>query len=86
MADYLITEGRMELILGRYRSDPALAARMTALPAAQFSVEAATMERFLTAVYDRFGGSEAWAVGAGVPVESIDRMRSLLLEPAGRPD
>jgi protein-tyrosine phosphatase len=86
VADYLITEGRMELILGRYRSDPAFAARMAAVPTARFSVEAATMERFLAAVYGRFGGSEAWALEAGVPAESIERMRSLLLEPAGHPD
>ena len=75
----------MELILGRYRSDPAFADRMATLPATQFGVEAATMERFLAAVHDRFGGSEPWAVEAGVPAGSIERMRSLLLEPAGRP-
>jgi hypothetical protein len=86
VADYLITESRMELILGRYRSDPALAARMAMLPAGRFSVEAATMERFLGAVDDRYGGSEAWALGTGVPPASIERMRGLLLEPAGRPD
>ncbi len=83
VADYLITAERMELILGRYRSDPGFGARMAQLPAAVFGVDAGTMERFLEVLHRRFGGSEAWAVSAGVPLVSIEHLRAALLEPAG---
>ena len=42
------------------------------------------MERFLDGSYPTAsGGARAWAVGAGVPGEALDRMVDLLLEPAG---
>ena len=83
VADYLITAGRMEPILGRYRSDPVLAERMATVPASRFGVEAETMVRFLAELDDRFGGARAWALAAGVTPQSLDRMEELLLEPAG---
>jgi protein-tyrosine phosphatase len=83
VADYLITEGRMELILGRYRSDPAFEARMAKVPPARFGVHTSTMERFLDVLHRRFGGAEAWASAVGVPPASIERMREVLLEHPG---
>jgi protein-tyrosine phosphatase len=81
--DYLITAGRMERILDRYRGDPRFVARMASVPASRFGVEAATMERFLRAVHDRFGGAAAWALGAGVSRSTLAGIESHLLEPAG---
>jgi protein-tyrosine phosphatase len=83
VADYLITADRMELILGRYRSDPAFESRMATVPASRFGVEATTMERFLDVLHQRFGGAEGWATASGVPPASIARMRALLLGPPG---
>jgi hypothetical protein len=83
VADYLVTAGRMDLILGRYRSDPVLAGRMADVPASRFGVEAETMVRFLGELDVRFGGARGWAVDAGVDPEALDRMEELLLEPAG---
>jgi protein-tyrosine phosphatase len=80
--DYIITAERMELILGRYRSDPAFAARMAQVPPGRFGVEADTMERFLDALHRRFGGAEAWATAAGVPRAAIENLRAVLLGPA----
>ena len=82
VADYVITADRMELILDRYRSDPAFADRMAEVPASRFGVEAATMERFLGELGDRFGGAREWALASGVAREDLDRMKGLLLEPA----
>lgn len=82
VADYVITAGRMELILSRYRSDPDVAARMADVPAVRFAVEAETMERFLRGLHDRYGGARAWALGAGVDADAVERMADLLLEPA----
>ncbi len=79
--DYLITEGRMELILGRYRSDPAFAERMTRLPSSRFGVMSETMVRFLGELDRRFGGARSWAVEAGLPPADIDRLAELLLAP-----
>jgi rhodanese-related sulfurtransferase len=82
VADYLITAERMELILGRYRSDPRFEERMAQVPPGRFGVEAGTMERFLEVLHGRLGGSEAWATAAGVPRASIDSLRAVLLRPA----
>lgn len=83
VADYVITAGRMELIMGRYRADPAFAARMAKVPASRFGVEASTMERFLSGLYTRFGGARAWALAAGVSESTVKRIEDLLLEPHG---
>jgi protein-tyrosine phosphatase len=80
--DYLITAGRMELILGRYRADPAFASRMATVPAYRFEVEATSMVRFLGGLHEHFGGGRGWAVDSGVAPESLDRMEDLLLESA----
>jgi protein-tyrosine phosphatase len=79
VADYVITAERMPMILDRYRSDPALAARMDQVPATRFSVEARTMERFLADLYHRFGGARGWALAAGVGADQLDRIGEQLL-------
>jgi hypothetical protein len=83
VADYLITADRLELIMGRVRSDPTYSARMAELPASRFTVEATTMERFLNGLYAGFGGARSWAMSAGVLTEDMDQMRAGLLEPGG---
>lgn len=83
VADYVITAGRMELILGRYRSDPVLRERMEKVPASRFSVTEATMVRFLDELHRRFGGAREWATTSGVSEASLDRIEELLLEPEG---
>ena len=74
--DYLITEGRMELILGRYRSDPAFADRISRVPASRFGVKSETMVGFLGELDRRFGGARAWALEAGLTQDDIDAWRN----------
>lgn len=83
VADYVITAGRMELILARYRADPAVAARMADVPAYRFSVEADTMQRFLAGLHERYGGARGWAEAAGVEPAALDGMADLLLDRPG---
>lgn len=83
VADYVVTAGRMDLILARYRSDPDVAARMADVPAYRFAVEAETMERFLAGLHDRYGGARAWALQAGVDAAAIDRLAGALLDGGG---
>ncbi len=82
VADYVVTAGRMELIVARYRADPDLAPRMAKVPPHRFTVEAATMQRFLAVLHEQFGGARAWALSSGVDAEALDRMADLLLEAA----
>ncbi len=81
VADYLITAGRMELILGRYRDDPAFAptdGQGARLPVrCRGAVHGAVPRR----LHDGFGGARAWAVDAGLAPGALDRMEDLLVEP-----
>ena len=81
VADYVITAERIQLILDRWKAEPGFAERMAKVPPSRFSVEAPTMEGFLEGVASRYGGARAWAVGAGVPEATLDRMADLLVEP-----
>jgi protein-tyrosine phosphatase len=83
VADYVLTAERIRFIMDRWRADPEFAERMAKVPASRYSVEAPTMEGFLATLAARHGGARSWAVEAGVPVESLDRMVDLLLEPVG---
>jgi hypothetical protein len=79
--DYVITAGRMEPILDRFRrSDPDAAERLAQVPPATYGVEAATMQSFLDGLSSEFGGPRAWAEEAGVPTATLDRIPELLLE------
>jgi protein-tyrosine phosphatase len=80
VTDYVVTAGRMELILARYRSDPDVAARMADVPASRFAVEAETMERFLSGLHERYGGARPWALTAGVDAAALDRLSDQLLD------
>ena len=82
VADYVVTAERLQLILERWKAEPGFTERMAKVPPSRFSVEAPTMEGFLDGVRSRWGGARAWAVGAGVPEATLDRMVGLLLEPA----
>jgi protein-tyrosine phosphatase len=82
VADYVVTAERLRLIMERWRADPEFAERMARIPASRFSVEAATMEGFLDGLEARHGGARAWALGAGVRADALDRLVDLVLEPA----
>jgi protein-tyrosine phosphatase len=79
--DYVLTATRMDLILGRLRRDPYFAGRIDDLPPSVFVVEAATMERFLDGLQEKYGGARSWAQMAGVPTDQLDVLADLLVEP-----
>jgi len=82
VADYVLTAERLAFIMDRWRADPEFAERMARIPASRFSVEAATMEGFLDGLAERHGGARAWALGAGVPEATLDRLVDEVLDPA----
>ncbi len=77
--DYVLTAGRMELIIGRLRRDPAYASRLDELPASAFTVAAESIEGFLDGVDERYGGPAAWARHAGVDDVHLEVLRDTLL-------
>jgi protein-tyrosine phosphatase len=77
--DYVLTEARMDLILGRLRRDPQYADRIDDLPPSVFLVEASTMEGFLDGLEDRYGGARKWALGVGVSEDQLETMTHLLV-------
>jgi protein tyrosine/serine phosphatase len=79
--DYVITAGRLDLIVARLRRDPVHGARMDQIPPSHLAVEISTMERFVDLLHRRLGGARAWAIGAGLDVAAADRLGELLLEP-----
>jgi hypothetical protein len=83
VADYVLTAERMPLIMERYAKDPAFAERLARTPASRFAVVADTMERFLDGLDLRFGGARGWALHAGVPAATLDRLAGLLVDPVG---
>jgi protein tyrosine/serine phosphatase len=80
--DYVLTETRIDLIRARLRRDPVYGDQIDQIPASRLSVQATTMECFLSELHARHGGARDWALAAGVAEASLDRMSAFLLEPA----
>ena len=78
VADYLITESRMEHIMARFRTER-YAQAMAAIPAVRFSVRAASIEGFLDGLAERYGGARQWALHAGLGSDDLDAISGTLL-------
>lgn len=78
--DYALTAPRVVLIVEKLLRDPLLREEVTHGNPLLLGARETTMSNFLSAVDERFGGPVAWAMGAGVPEESIERLRDLLLD------
>lgn len=81
VADYVLTNSVIHLILGRLAEDPLRAEAIAVMPARRRTVHADVMESFLGMLDRTHGGAEAWLTGAGVPATSIDALRERLLPP-----
>ena len=77
MDDYVETAAGLELILERLRG-PASGYDLRDDP--RVTIEAATMERFLDGMERDYGGAVGWARSAGIEAETLDALRSGLLE------
>jgi protein-tyrosine phosphatase len=76
--DYVQTAARLDLILERLRGRPLNEQEVPADP--RVTIEAATMERFLDGLDERYGGATGWALSAGIEVATIVALRQCLLE------
>jgi protein-tyrosine phosphatase len=78
--DYSLTAPRVVLIVEKLLRDPALRDEVAHDNPLLLGARDVTMATFLKEVDERFGGPVAWARGAGIPEESIERLRDLLLD------
>lgn len=81
VADYTVTTKNMAPVLERIRSAPVFKENGLAYaPDWIFASDPETMQGFLAGMDERYGGAEAWALGAGLAVEQIDSLRTSLLD------
>ena len=77
-ADYALTEERIEAVFGRLRGAEWFAKLAVEVPAFVFGAQAATMEKFLATLTERWGDAAAYLQSAGVEPEALERARNLL--------
>jgi protein tyrosine/serine phosphatase len=80
VADYVLTDERMQLIKDKLRRDPIQRETIDLTPPALLAAHEATMSNFLSEVDRRYGGVRAWVEGAGVASEQVERLEELVLE------
>jgi len=81
--DYVITQTRMDLIMGRVRKEPDAEDRIAEIPQFLFRAEVGTMTTFLDQLDRRFGGARKWALDAGVHESALQAMENLLVTGSG---
>jgi len=77
--DYLLSaESAAIIVRERLMPSPTYARHIATLPPEVYTAEAATMRRFLSALDERFGGAERWALDHGLTPHVLDRLRTAL--------
>ena len=76
VADYAASRERIEAILKRLRSSATYRAELAGQDPARSAPVAATMERFLQFLDERFGGAAAWLSARGLEPSDLDRLRT----------
>ncbi|SEG81598.1 Protein tyrosine/serine phosphatase [Thermomonospora echinospora] len=80
VADYAETGLRLEAILDRLRASETYAADLDSRPADSHRPEPAIMEKFLTTLDERFGGTLGWLADHGWTEDDTAALRSRLLD------
>jgi protein-tyrosine phosphatase len=84
VADYAATTDNMPGILARIRSSSFFQGNgLAAAPGWIFESTPATMRAFLAWLDEEHGGTERWAIGNGLPLSAVQRLRANLLEAPG---
>jgi hypothetical protein len=81
-AEYAAGADRMAEVFAQLRRMKSYGERLDAMPAEARVTEAATMERFLTAVDQEYGGVRQFLLAHGVAEDTLTRLREQLTEPA----
>lgn len=80
--DYTLTDDRMPGIMERIAASGPFPPDAAPLPANVGKAEARSMETFLTALRDEYGGANGWATSAGIPDDVLTSLCDTLLAPA----
>jgi protein-tyrosine phosphatase len=76
--DYSLTRERMPQVIARLEVE-ADRKRSSTLPEVMYGADPVTIERFLAAVDERFGGARGWAAEVGIDAAAIERFRAAML-------
>jgi len=82
VADYAATQERMAPIIERLASASAYHAVAEQVPAFVYEARAATMERFLILLDERWGGAASFFTANGAEPDAVEQWRALFIEPA----
>jgi protein-tyrosine phosphatase len=77
--DYSLTHDRMPRVIKRLEAE-AGRRRASTLPEVMYGAEASTIEAFLAAVDERFGGTAGWAESRGIDAAAIERFRHAMVD------
>ncbi len=77
--DYTLTDDRMVLVMERIRASGDFPEPVTPMSERVGRAEASSMEKFLTALHDGYGGAEAWARAAGLSEDTLGSLRDVLV-------
>ena len=80
VADYAATREHLEAIVDRLMSLEGYRTMLTELPPDTMHAEPETMITLLARVRGEYGSIEAYARSAGVPAETIERLRERMLD------
>jgi protein-tyrosine phosphatase len=78
VADYVATAQRIEAIMARLSGSPTYRAQLEGYVASEHAPVAATIERVLELIDERFGGSVAWLSAAGLDEDDLELLRARL--------
>jgi protein tyrosine/serine phosphatase len=77
--DYTLTDDRMVLVMERIRASGDFPAPAAAMSERIGRAEASSMEKFLGALRDGYGGADGWAREAGISDATVASLREVLL-------
>ena len=80
VADYVATRENLDAIVDRLLSLEGYRAILDTLPPDTLHAEPETMVEFLDRIRARYGSMDGYAVAAGVPATTLERLRAQLLE------
>ena len=80
VADYALSQERMQALITRLSREPDFKAIFDAVPPYALDAQPATMRDLLTHLQTEHGGASGWLQGHGLEAEVIERLKAALLE------
>jgi protein-tyrosine phosphatase len=78
VADYVVTNENLELLIDALRSSPIYGENVRRLPPEMYTSRAETMETFLQLLDERYGSARSWALSVGLSEDEIEALHTNL--------